>query len=55
MPMIGEQWKAFIAKVRVESNLQEKLKAAANPVAVVVIEHEAGFCISGDELMKAQS
>ena len=51
--MSEEQLKAFIAKG--DSNLQEKLNAAADNDAVVAIAKEAGFSISADDLTKAQS
>ena len=49
-----EQLKAFLAKVKGDSNLQEKLKAADNN-AILDIAKEAGFNISADDLQKAQS
>ncbi|KZR93624.1 Nitrogen fixation protein of unknown function [Synechococcus sp. MIT S9509] len=48
--MSEEQLKAFIEKVQGDDSLQEKLKAAANPDAVVSIAKEAGFMISADDL-----
>ena len=53
--MSEEQLKAFIEKVQSDTNLQEKLKAASNPDAVVSIAKEEGFSISADDLKKAQS
>ena len=53
--MSEEQLKAFIAKAKGDSNLQEKLNAAADNDAVVAIAKEAGFSISADDLTKAQS
>ena len=50
MAMSEEQLKAFIAKVKDDSRLQEKLKAAADTDAVVAIAKEAGFSISADDL-----
>ena len=47
--MSEEQLKAFIEKVQGDDSLQEKLKAAANPDAVVAIAKEAGFSISTDD------
>ena len=52
--MSEEQLKAFLEKVKVDTSLQEKLKAAANADAVVSIAKEAGFSISADDLKKAQ-
>ena len=53
--MSEEQLKAFLEKVKADTSLQEKLKAASNPDAVVSIAKEAGFSISADDLKKAQS
>ena len=48
--MSEEQLKAFLEKVKGDTSLQEKLKAAADIDAVVAIAKEAGFSISADEL-----
>ena len=53
--MSEEQLKAFLEKVKADSSLQEKLKAAADSDAVVAIAKEAGFSISADDLRQAQS
>ncbi len=56
--MSEEQLKAFIEKVKSDTSLQEKLKAAADVDvdAVVAIAKDAGFSISADDLTtKAQS
>ena len=53
--MSEEQLKAFLEKVKTDTSLQEKLKAAADVNAVVTIAKEAGFSISADDLTKAQS
>ena len=53
--MSEEQLKAFIEKVKADTSLQEKLKAAANPDAIAAIAKEAGFSISADDLKNAQS
>lgn len=53
--MSEEQLKAFLEKVNGDTRLQEKLKAAADSDAVLVIAKEAGFTISADDLKKAQS
>ena len=53
--MSEEQLKAFIAKVQSDTSLQEKLKAAANPDAVVSIAKEAGFAISAEDIQSMQS
>ena len=48
--MSGEQLKAFLEKVKADTSLQEKLKAAADSDAVLAIAKDAGFSISVDEL-----
>ena len=53
--MSEEQLKAFLEKVKGDTSLQEKLKAAADANAVSAIANEAGFSISADDLTKAQS
>ena len=53
--MSEEQLKAFLEKVKADTSLQEKLKAAADSDAVLAIAKEAGFSISADEFTKAQS
>ena len=53
--MSEEQLKAFLEKVKGDTSLQEKLKAAADANAVTAIAKEAGFSISADDLTKAQS
>ena len=52
--MSEEQLKAFLEKVKADTNLQEKLKAAADVDAVASIAKEAGFSISSHDLNKAQ-
>ena len=53
--MSEEQLKAFLEKVKADTSLQEKLKAAADDNAVVAIAKESGFSISADDLMKADA
>ena len=53
--MSEEQLKAFLEKVKGDTNLQENLKAAAESDGVVAIAKEAGFMISADDLKNAQS
>ena len=53
--MSEEQLKAFMEAVKADAGLQEKLKAAADSDAVVVIAKAAGFVISAEELKTAQS
>ena len=45
-----EQLKAFLEKIKSESYLEEKLKAAADADAVVSIAKDAGFMITVDDL-----
>ena len=53
--MSEEQLKAFLEKVKADTSLQEKLKAAADANAVAAIAKEEGFSISVDDLKNAQS
>ena len=53
--MSEEQLKAFIAKVKEDTSIQERLKAAKTPDDVVSIAKAAGFVISADDLKKAQA
>ena len=53
--MSEEQLKAFLEKVKADTSLQEKLKAASDADAVVAIAKEAGFNVSAEDLTKAQS
>ena len=53
--MSEEQLKAFLEKIKGDTSLQEKLKAAADADAVAAIAKEAGFSISADDLKNAQS
>ena len=53
--MSEEQLKAFLEKVKGDTTLQEKLKAAVDADAVTAIAKEAGFSISADDLKNAQS
>ena len=52
--MSEEQLKAFLEKVKADTSLQERLKAAADNDAVFSIAKEAGFSISADDLTKDQ-
>ncbi|QNI54295.1 nif11-like leader peptide domain protein [Synechococcus sp. BIOS-E4-1] len=45
-----EQLKAFLSKVKGDSNLQEKLKAAKSPEDVVGIAKEHGHEITADKI-----
>ena len=53
--MSKEQLKAFLEKVKANTSLQQKLKAADNVDAVVGIANEAGFSVSADDWNRAQS
>ena len=53
--MSEDQLKAFIEKVKGDTNLQEKLKGAADSDAVLAIAKEKGLMISAEDLKKAQS
>ena len=53
--MSEEQLKAFLEKVKSDTELQVNLKAAADSNAVVSIAKKNGFNISTDDLKKAQS
>ena len=53
--MSEEQLKAFLEKLKGDTSLQEKLKAAADADAVVAIAKAAGFAVSAEELKKAQA
>ena len=55
--MSEEQLKAFLEKVKSDTELQEKLKAAADSDAVLSIAKEAGFAIASEDiqLMQPQS
>ena len=45
-----EQLKAFLAKVKGDSNLQDKLKAAKSPEDVVAIAKEYGHEFTADKI-----
>ena len=53
--MSEEQLKTFLEKVKGDTSLQEKLKAAADSDTVLAIAKEAGFSISAEDLTQAQS
>ena len=48
--MSEEQLKAFLEKVKGDTSLQDKLKAASDVDAVVSIGKEQGFSISIDDI-----
>ena len=53
--MSEEQLKAFLEKVKADTSLQEKLKAAADSDAVLAIAKEAGFAITAQDIQSTQS
>ena len=53
--MSEEQLRAFMEAVKSDAGLQEKLNAATDADAVVVIAKAAGFVISAEELQRAQA
>ena len=48
--MSEEQLKAFLEKVKADTSLKEKLKAASDADGVVEIAIEAGFSITTEDL-----
>ena len=48
--MSEEQLKAFLEKVKGDTNIQEKLKAAASPEAAIEIAKEDGFAITAEDI-----
>ena len=52
--MSEEQLKAFLEKLKADTSLQEKLKAAVDSDAALAIAKEVGFDISVDDLKNAQ-
>ena len=53
--MSKEQLKAFLEKVKGDSGLQEKIKAAASPEAAMEIAKAAGFAITAEDIQSMQS
>ena len=53
--MSEEQLKAFLEKVKADTSLQEKMKAASDADAVVAIAKAAGFVISAEDIQSMQS
>ena len=51
--MSEEQLNAFLEKVKGDTSLQEKLKAAASPEAAIEIAKEAGFAITAEDIQSA--
>ena len=52
--MSEEQLNAFLEKVKADTSLQEKLKAASNADAVVEIAKASGSVISIDDIKQSQ-
>ena len=48
--MSEEQLNAFLEKVKSDTSIQEKLKAAASPEAAVEIAKDAGFLITAEDI-----
>ncbi len=53
--MSEEQLKAFQEKVKADTSLQSKLKAAASPEAALEIAKDAGFSITAEDIQSMQS
>ena len=53
--MSVEQLKAFVEKVKSDTNLQEKVKAAASPEAAMEVAKAAGFSITLEDISSMQS
>ena len=53
--MLEEQLNAFLEKVKSDTSLQEKLKAAASPEAAIEIAEEAGFSITAEDIQSMKS
>ena len=53
--MSEEQLNAFLEKVKADTSLQEKIKAAAFPEVAIEIAKEAGFSITAEDIQSMQS
>ena len=53
--MSEEQLKAFLEKVKSDTELQDKLKAAASPEAALQIAKAAGFSITAEDIQSMRS
>ena len=53
--MSEEQLNAFLEKVKTDTELQDKLKAAASPEAAIEIAKAAGFSITAEDIQSMQS
>ena len=53
--MSEEQLKAFLEKLKADTSLQEKLKAAGSNEAAIEIAKEAGFSITAEDIMQSST
>ena len=53
--MSEEQLNAFLEKVKTDTSLEKKLKAAAFPEAAIEIAKEAWFAITAEDIQSMQS
>ena len=53
--MSEQQLNAFLEKVKGDTSLQEKLKAAGSNEAAIEIAKEAGFSITAEDIQSMQS
>ena len=53
--MSEEQLSAFLEKVKADTSLQERVKAAASPEAAIDIAKAAGFSITAEDIQSLQS
>ena len=53
--MSEEQLNAFLEKVKSDTSLQDKLKAAASPEAAIEIAKAAGFAITAEDIQSSVS
>ena len=53
--MSEEQLKAFLERVKGDTNLQEKLKGASDADAALAIAKEAGFAMTAEDIQSMQS
>ena len=53
--MSEEQLNAFLEKVKSDTELQEQLKAATTPEAVMDIAKASGFSITSEDIQSTQS
>ena len=53
--MSEEQLNAFLEKIKGDTSLQEKLKAAMSPEAAIEVAKAAGFAITAEDIQSMQS